>query len=404
MQQSLNHIHQRVIATSTIAQAERLLKKEEIPLILLDLQLSDGDGREFLSKLRAQPETAAIPVFVISSHEGSQIQTECFALGADAFFQKPFDPTLLATAVASKLSRLKTQAGSSSADSLTGLPNRAAFANGFKRAAMLASRSREPLTAAMLDVDRFKSVNDLYGHSEGDRVLQRLASVVSSSLRASDLLARWGGEEFAVLLPQTKLDQARLALTKALAASRAQTFSTADGRVFRITFSGGIAQVKRGMTMEQAIQEADRLLYLAKASGRDQVLTEKDPVSTKKTILIVEDDDVTASILERHLKSEGFDVIRAKESQEALDAIAKKSISLISLDVKIPGMDGFELLRRFRKMPALHRIPIMMVTSLGKQQDVVRGFQLGADDYILKPFSPREFQARVLRFLEKQPL
>jgi two-component system, cell cycle response regulator len=267
---------------------------------------------------------------------------------------------------------------------------------------MLASRSKEPLTVAILDVDRFKSVNDIYGHAMGDRVLRRLATVVGRSLRASDLLSRWGGEEFAVFFPNTDLSKARLALNKALIAFRAEKFTTKDGRTFQVTFSAGVAEVKQGQNVEQAIAEADRFLYLAKASGRDHVLTEADKVSSfKKSILLVEDDDLTASVIKHYLKREGFKVIHAKEGPAALDAAAEGPVSLITLDVKIPGLDGFELLERFRKIPSLHQVPIVMLTSSGKQEDIVRGFQLGADDYILKPFSPRELLARVHRLLQK---
>jgi two-component system, cell cycle response regulator len=395
--------NRQVFSATSLAEAEALLSDNEISLLLLDLQLPDGDGRELLLKLRERSATASIPILVLSGKEGSQVQTECFALGADAFFEKPFDPVTISTAVASKLQRAAEVTKRSSQDSLTGLPNRAAFTNAFARAAMLSSRMKEPLTVAILDVDRFKSVNDIYGHATGDRVLRRLSSVVSRSLRASDFLSRWGGEEFAMFFPNTDLSNARLALNKALSAFRAEKFSTKDGRIFQVTFSAGVAEVKPGQNVEQAIAEADRFLYLAKASGRDTVLTEADKfIAIKRNILLVEDDDLTASVVKHYLKREGFKVIHVKEGQAALDATQETSISLVTLDVKIPGIDGFELLQRFRKVPALHQVPIVMLTSAGKQEDIVKGFQLGADDYILKPFSPRELLARVHRLLQKQ--
>ncbi len=399
LQRRLGDLHQ-VVAAYTLAEAEKIIQHQEVSLILLDLQLPDGDGREFLLKLRERLNTSTIPIFVASGEKGSQVQTECYALGADAFFSKPFDPLTLATAVAAKLQKNDEITHRTSVDSLTGLPNRAGFISAFARESRLASRSKEPLTVAILDVDRFKAVNDLYGHPTGDVVLRRLAQIVSKSLRASDLLGRWGGEEFAAFFPNTALREACVALNKALKAFRAEQFTTSNGLLFQVTFSAGVAQTRPGMTAEQAVAEADRFLYRAKEGGRDQIMTERNKVSTKKNVLLIEDDELTARVMRRCLIRDGFKVIRAKESASALKAV-DTSISLITLDVKIPGMDGFELLQRFRRIPALREVPIVMLTSSGKQEDIIRGFNLGADDYIVKPFSPREFLARVHRFLQK---
>jgi diguanylate cyclase (GGDEF)-like protein len=377
----------------------RVLAEQHVSLLILDLQLPDGDGREFLLKMRESSVTTALPIFVISSQKSHEIQTECFALGADAYFCKPFDPVTLCTALVARLQKTIEITLHSSMDPLTGLPHRAGFSSAFQRATLLASRSSQPLTVAMLDVDRFKSVNDLYGHSVGDQVLRRLAAVLSASLRASDFLARWGGEEFSIFFPNTDLAEAALALNKALKAFRAERFLV-DGRRVRVTFSAGLTRVTPGMNLERAMGEADRLLYLAKSSGRNHVVTEADKVSLKKRILLIEDDNLTAQILKTHLQRNGYQVVHASEGKGAL-AAADSTFSLITLDVKIPHGDGFSLLQKFRRQPALAQVPIVMVTTEGRVRDIVRGFQMGADDYIVKPFSPRELLARLHRLLDK---
>jgi diguanylate cyclase (GGDEF)-like protein len=161
-------------------------------------------------------------------------------------------------------------------DPLTGLPNRAALGVAFARIRALCERNDEPLCVALLDVDRFKSVNDRYVHAAGDEVLKRLADVVPGLLRGSDLLARWGGEEFALLLPRTPLDGAAKAVDKALAGFREEVFG-ADGSAFRVTFSAGLAEVGPGDTLAHAIEAADRNLYRAKKSGRDRVCADARP-------------------------------------------------------------------------------------------------------------------------------
>lgn len=400
LEQRLGSLY-RVVAVKTLQDAEKALMDHPISFILLDLQLPDGDGREFLLKLRERPATTTIPLFVVSSQKGHAVQTECFALGADGFFQKPFDPLTLSTALASRLEKITELTRRSLVDPLTGLPNRAGFANAFKRAALLASRSGQPLTVAMLDVDRFKAVNDLYGHFVGDQVLKRLANVLSVSLRASDVLARWGGEEFVVFFPNTDLVEAKLAMNKALKAFRAERFFSHKRRRLHVTFSAGLVRVTPGITLERTVVEADRVLYLAKSSGRDHVVTERDKVSLKKRILLIEDDVLTAQILKKHLQRDGFKVIHVREGKTALASV-RSGFSLITLDVKIPHGDGFALLQKFRQMPALSQVPIVMLTSVSKVEEIVQGFQWGADDYIVKPFSPRELLARIHRLLNKQ--
>jgi two-component system cell cycle response regulator len=402
LQKELASNNRDIYSAKTLKEAQDLLSQKEFSLVIIDLVLPDGDGRDFMVKLRENPSTSLIPIIVLSSKREDQAKAECFALGADAYLEKPFDIATLAAAVAVKLQRLADLTQQSSLDAVTHLPNRMVFYNAFARAARLASRTKEPLTIAILDLDRFKSVNDISGHQMGDRVLEKVSELLLHTLRASDLLVRWGGEEFAILFPNTDLNQARQALNKALSAVRKHPFMTPEGRTFRMTFSAGVTQVEEGHRVEQAIADADRYLYLAKAAGRNHVLSKEDRLDRlKRNILLVEDDDFMASLLRRFLEKEGFRIFHARDGATALSLCSQAAFSLITLDVKLPDIDGFELLNRFRQTPTIRHVPIIMLTATGNEENVIRGFRLGADDYILKPFSPSQFLARVNRFLEK---
>ena len=121
-----------------------------------------------------------------------------------------------------------------------------------------------------------------------------------------------------------------------------------------------------------------------------------------RTVLFAEDDLLSAALLQHRLEGEGFRVLHFADGAQALEGALSNPIDLAVLDVKMPGMDGFELLERLRKVPAFHEIPIIMLTSLGKEEDVRRGFDLGASDYMVKPFSPVEVLARIRRLLLRQ--
>ncbi len=117
------------------------------------------------------------------------------------------------------------------------------------------------------------------------------------------------------------------------------------------------------------------------------------------TILVAEDDPMSAEILLHRLKMEGFQVLHYPDGAQALEGALSNEIGLAILDVKMPEMDGFELLENLRKIPAYSSVPIMMLTSMGREEDIARGFELGADDYMVKPFSPVEVLVRVHRLL-----
>lgn len=258
------------------AEALANLMDREISLVILDLNLPGGDGRDFLLQLRSFPGTSLLPVIVLTANDQAQVEAECLALGADLFLRKPYDPELLAVAVAGRLQRSADIARQARQDLLTGLPNRSALEEIFARAASFAARRREPLSLSIMDLDRFKSVNDTFGHAVGDEVLRRTATVLARSLRRSDQIGRWGGEEFVVIFPHTGVHGAKIAMEKALAALRQETFTTPLGKTFQVTFSAGIAEVAPGMLVQEAVAEADRLLYIAKAQGRNRVLNALD--------------------------------------------------------------------------------------------------------------------------------
>ena len=391
----------KVLVAGSVAQAEEALRENDVALILLDLILPDQDGRQLLVRLRERPRTAGTPVFVMSAKLGSQPKTECFALGADAYFEKPLDLEAVSAAVAGRLQRSGLMTDEARRDSLTGLPNRAGFYDVFDRMRAMAVRQGYPLALGMLDLDHLKWVNDTWGHPMGDEVLRRVAVIVSMSLRDSDLVARWGGEEFVVLFFNTDLRGAEAACTKSLERVRSEVFLGTGNREFQVTFSAGLVEVFDGMPVDDLISQADRLLYLAKSAGRNQVVAGDDGeiVPPRKRIMLAEADPYIAAAVQRRLAREGFEVLHYPDGAAAFEAAQSQSVALVISDVDMPRMDGFELLRRLRRLASYARTPIVMLTSMGSEEDIVRAFEIGADDYILKPFSSPELIARVRRLI-----
>ncbi|WP_273429875.1 sensor domain-containing diguanylate cyclase [Chitinibacter tainanensis] len=163
-----------------------------------------------------------------------------------------------------ELARMATQ------DPLTGLANRRAFEQEAQRLIGSADRHQRALSVLFLDIDHFKSINDQYGHSAGDLAIQAVARHIQRLLRAEDLIARWGGEEFVVLLPDTPLEQAVAVGEKILSGVRWLSRDCLE--VPRaLTISGGLVERQRNQSLGEVLQQADQLLYQAKHLGRDRL-------------------------------------------------------------------------------------------------------------------------------------
>jgi diguanylate cyclase len=157
-------------------------------------------------------------------------------------------------------------------DQLTGALNRRGLQEEFERSSAASARRSEPLSLALLDIDNFKALNDTFGHAAGDSALIHLANVIRSSVRPMDVVCRYGGEEFVILLPATSL-QDSVTVVSRLQRELTKRFFLHDNQRLLITFSAGLAERRPGETRDQAIERADRAMYEAKRAGKNRVLT-----------------------------------------------------------------------------------------------------------------------------------
>jgi len=394
-----------ILEARTAEEAQAILDDREVSLIVLDLILPDVDGRDFLSRLRGQLATATVPVVIVTVKPAVQAKAECFALGADDFLEKPVKAEALKEVVAARLRLEPGIANDCNRDPLTGLPNRAAFTEQFKRTRAGIACTREPATAAVLALDHFEDLVEQPGGKTADAVIRHAAAVLSRTFRSADFLARSGGCEFAVLFPKTTPSGASIALGKALQALRESPVALGKGRVVELGFSAGLAPLAPGRILADVLDEAERHLHLAREAGGGRVVTAQDKIApSRRKILVADDDELIRMVLQRLFEREGYEVELFGDGRDALQGATEGQFSMVVTDGSMPVMNGFEFVRRLRAHPNYSAVPVLMLTSMGSEADVVRAFELGADDYVLKPFSSVELLARVRRLIRRSPV
>ncbi|MDP2832146.1 MAG: diguanylate cyclase [Pseudomonadota bacterium] len=239
-------------------------------LILLDMNMPGASGEEIAKVIRQQEAYLSIPIVFLSAESDVGRQREAMSLGGDEFLHKPIEPAHLISAVKSRVIRYRSLRALMVRDSLTGLLNHTSFKERLRAETARAKRQGKPLSVALLDIDLFKKVNDTYGHPAGDRVIKSLSRLLKQRLRGADVIGRYGGEEFAVALPDTPIEGALRALDN-IRESFAAIVQHAGDKTFQVSLSAGVSQYAAGSDGESLIQAADEALYVAKHEGRNQV-------------------------------------------------------------------------------------------------------------------------------------
>lgn len=283
-------------------------------------------------------------------------------------------------------------------DVLTGAYNRRYFEEKVKNMSLNAG-------VAVIDLDDFKLFNDTYGHDGGDLVLTTVVNVIRHYIRRTDILVRYGGDEFLLILPGIEKEvfsQKLRMIQEKIHATHISGFNR-----LKLSVSIGGTMFTHGR-LEEAITKADRLMYMAKGHKNIVVTRWEQKQNTDKIekrnllqLLVVDDSEMNREILKEILGKE-YRILEACDGEEALKMLEQHGteISLVLLDIIMPKMDGFEVLAYMNRDKWIEDIPVIMISSEGSESYIRRAYELGASDYISRPFDAKVVYQRVINMIK----
>ena len=283
-------------------------------------------------------------------------------------------------------------------DVLTGAYNRRYFEEKVKDMSVNAG-------IAVIDLDDFKLYNDTYGHDGGDLVLTTVVKVIRHYIRRTDILVRYGGDEFLLILPGIEKEVFSQKL-RMIQEKIHETHIPGFNRLILSVSIGG-AMFTHGR-MEEAITKADRLMYMAKGHKNTVVTrwdlkqnTDEMEKRNLPQLLVVDDSEMNREILKEILGKE-YRILEACDGNEALEMLEQygTEISLVLLDIIMPQMDGFEVLAYMNRDKWIEDIPVIMISSEGSESYIRRAYELGASDYISRPFDTKVVYQRVINMIK----
>ncbi len=361
---------------------------------------------------------SSLSVPIILEHEVCGLLT---LASGDRSYHTPTDVSLLyhaANHISAAFMALRKMQHLAAQDPLTGVYNRIRLEDELERAWLFSRRYSFSMAVVIIDIDNFKMLNDSYDHSVGDQVLLEFVDLLRKVARASDVIARYGGDEFVAILPRAEEQDALAFANRLLESARGRTFCEKSYRL-QLTVSVGVAtslNPTAPSTAGELLSQADRALYKAKRAGRDQACiwpggdaqvepeetgVPRPPAATESTrgrILVVDDEALIRDVVERMLGDEGYTVRTLDSATKAIAELNAnpQSYDVVLTDLMMPEKSGIELLRELGD----ETIVKIVMTGYATVDNAISCLRENTYDFIQKPFGKKELLALVKRAVE----
>jgi two-component system, cell cycle response regulator len=380
--------------------------------LIMDFQILLKDHFQYSSLLEEQALSLLAPVILISEYEDKVSKMNLIKY-ADDSIKKPIDYDELIHKIKYQLKRKNKVSEICLIDPLTGTYNVKFLYSELTRQLSRLKRTKESFTIALLDIDGFKFINQMYGYTKANQLLKTFTTFIQQSVRQTDYLFRVGGDEFILILPETNRTQAKLLLQRLLKDFSQTEFSFPnESSSFFSSFSSSIVEIRDGMlSLEECLfmtwhtfnQKAKERNALVEYDFDNGLLKQR---KKEIRIAIIDDDMLMRQILLEQLSDFGSEMVdvEVKAFADGVEFFAdqwhNQAFSyLLIVDGIMPRMDGMEILQKIRQSYERKKYTIMMLTSRQLEDDISSAIQMGADDYLIKPFSLKELHARVKRLI-----
>lgn len=367
-------------------------------LVILDLEMPNFSGLELCRAIRNDAHWNRLPVLFLSARTEPEMVTSIFAAGADDFVPKPIIDVELTTRVRNRLDRDRLYRTLSDYDQLTGVRNRRSSNVVIANYLRLAERHGLPVSLAIVDLDKFKRVNDTYGHQAGDDVLQYFGGLLRQSFRSEDVVARWGGEEFVIAMFAMQRSDAMERLAAVLERVEGDEFKASSGTRFRVTFSAGVAEFPvEARDLHSLYRLADEALYRAKATGGQRIYSMAAATAADRgqvDIAIVSRDVTVSAPLRHTVEMRGYSVDLYQKTDASLQELYETHPRIVLLDDSMSDIMA-EVVARLRDGD-LQPAPAIFILSAN--QDPMEAALEGLER-IAKPYKSAWLMQRLRRAL-----
>ena len=363
-------------------------------LILLDFDMPSINGVELCRMVRNDPRWASVPIVFLTSRKDPQSIERAFAAGADDHLAKPIIATDLLLRVTNRLQRTRLQRKRAEIDPSTGIRNRERSAILIDRFVHLARRTMQPLSIAIVTLDAQPSVTGHEDPARRSEVLRALAGVLASAVRPEEIVGRWNGDE--IIIAAYGSDAVELAgrVEAMLTTFGAHALDESSGQPFYATARAGIAAFPADGESCDALATAALGATHLLANGPELVRFARNPGGRyiyNTDVVIVDDDATLVALVEHGIRTRGLATRWFGDGESALESLAGPEPAvrarLLVLDVDLPGINGYDLLRRLVRDGATQRTQVIMVTARNAEGDILTGLEMGAIDHVSKPFS-----------------
>lgn len=396
----------RVLALGEPLSFWETLEQVQPDLVVTGAAMTGVSGVDLCRALRADPRWRELPVILMASADEAALAKEAYRAGSDDLVRKPVQREDLVSRVENRLRRSRQQRRPNESDAVTGLPGRRKAERDLDRFIQIARRHRHEVTLITLRLDAYAGAVQRVGQSAVDAASLAFSQMLLQSFRAEDVVSQWGPNEFVVGLFDANAENAATRVRELMAALRTRRFAAPAGATLALTCSAGIASFPDDAGDVRALHEAaDAALMVAGGATGEETLGIASAPNTRATgrvdVLLVEDDAAVATLLVHALQSRQYEVRWLRSGQEAAGALLGERpeirARLILMEVNLPELDGLALLRSLSEQDVLRHTRVIMLSSRSTEAETVQAFELGAFDYVPKPFSVAVLAERIRR-------